>query len=124
MAPSTFSAERFIKSLRHALRGVGRLFTSEPNARIHLIFVAAVPIAALLLRASPTEWIVLLLCIAGVLSAEAINTSIEKLSDRVSTEYSPLIRDAKDLAAGAVLILAIISAIIGLIIFLPKLLAL
>ena len=67
------------------------------------------------------EWIALLICIGAVLAAEAFNTALEALADRISTEYSPLIRDAKDLSAGAVLILAIMSATVGLIIFLPKL---
>ena len=111
------SPTRFYKSLRHALRGVGRLFSSGPNALIHLLFLLAVPIAALFFRVTLIEWCILLICIALVLSAEAVNTAIEKLSDKVSTEYSPLIKDAKDLAAGAVLILAAASAIVGLLIF-------
>ena len=110
------SLTRFGKSLRHALRGVGRLFASGPNALIHLLFVVAVPIAAIIRHVSLAEWCLLILCIGLVLSAEAVNTAIEKLSDRVSPEYSPLIKDAKDLAAGAVLILAFASALIGLLI--------
>ena len=112
------SLTRFTKSLRHALRGVGRLFVSGPNALIHLLFVVAVPIAAVIRHVSVIEWCLLILCIGLVLSAEAVNTAIEKLSDRVSPEYSPLIKDAKDLAAGAVLILAFASALVGLLILL------
>lgn len=121
MTPSPFSVTRFHKSLRHALRGVGRLFASEPNARVHLLFCILVPVAGWLLKVSTLEWIALLICIGSVLAAEAFNTALEALADRISTEYSPLIRDAKDLSAGAVLILAIMSATVGLIIFLPKL---
>lgn len=108
---------RFRKSLHHAIRGVVRLFSSESNALIHLLFVVLVPLMAVLLGVSLVEWCILILCIGLVLSAEVINTAIEKLSDRVSPEFSPLIKDAKDLAAGAVLILAIASAVIGLLIF-------
>ena len=68
------------------------------------------------------EWCILILCIGVVLAAEAINTAIEKLSDHVSPEYSPFIKDAKDLAAGAVLNLSVASAIIGVLIFTKALL--
>lgn len=119
--PSTlreaYSLRRFRKSLSHALRGVVRLFSSGKNALIHLLFVFLVLITAVILRVTLVEWCLLILCIALVLSAEALNTALEKLADRVSPDYSPLIKDAKDLAAGAVLILAIGSAIVGLLIF-------
>ena len=111
------SYRRFKKSLRYAFRGVTRLFSSESNALIHLLFVVVVPILAALLRVSLVEWCILILCIGLVLSAEAVNTAVEKLSDRVSEDFSPLIKDAKDLAAGAVLILASASAVVGLLIF-------
>ena len=67
------------------------------------------------------EWIVICLCIGLVLSAEAVNSAIEALADRVSPAYDEAIKRTKDLAAGAVLLLAIASAVVGLIIFLPKL---
>lgn len=70
------------------------------------------------------EWIVVTLCIGLVLAAEAVNSAIEALADRVSPEYDEAIKRTKDLAAGAVLLLAIAVAITGLIIFLPKLIAL
>lgn len=66
------------------------------------------------------EWIAVCMCIGMVLSAEAVNSSIEALADLVSPEYNEAIKKTKDLAAGAVLILAITAAIIGLIIFIPK----
>ena len=78
----------------------------------------------ILLHLSPTEWIIITLCIGLVLAAEAVNSAIEALADRVSAEYDEAIKRTKDLAAGAVLLLAIASAIVGLIIFLPKLIAL
>lgn len=70
---------------------------------------------------SSMEWIVICLCIGLVLSAEAVNSAIEALADRVSPAYDEAIKRTKDLAAGAVLLLAIASAVVGLIIFLPKL---
>ena len=116
---TALSPRRFLKSLGHAFAGVSGLFASEANALIHLLFVAAVPVAAFLLNVSATEWCLLILCIGLVLAAEALNTAIERLSDRISQEYSPLIKDAKDLAAGAVLILSCTAAAVGLIIFIP-----
>lgn len=118
----TFSFSRLRKSFRYAFKGVRRLFLLTPNARIHLLFAFAVIGAGLFFGITPNEWFILILCISLVLSLEAINSAIEQLSDEVTTNYSPLIRDAKDLAAGAVLIAAIGSAVIGLWIFIPYIL--
>ena len=73
---------------------------------------------------SSTEWIAIVFAIGSVLAAEAVNSSIEALADLVSPEYNEAIKRTKDLAAGAVLILAISAAIVGLIIFIPKILTL
>ena len=70
---------------------------------------------------SQTEWMAVVIVIGAVLSAEAINSSIESLADLVSPEYNEAIKKTKDLAAGAVLIMAIAAAIVGSIIFFPKL---
>lgn len=113
------SPARLSKSFRYALRGVRELFLHTPNARIHLLVTLAVIIAGTALGVSQSEWLVLILCIVMVISLEAINTALEKLCDEVTTGYTPLIRDAKDLAAGAVIIAAIGAAVIGLWIFIP-----
>lgn len=109
--------QRLLKSFQYAFKGVQRLFKLTPNARIHLFFSIGVILGGFVLEVSRVEWLILILCIALVFSLEAINTGLERLSDQVTTQYSPLIKDAKDLAAGAVLIAAIGSAIIGIIIF-------
>ena len=70
---------------------------------------------------SQTEWMAVVIVIGAVLSAEAINSSIESLADLVSPEYNEAIKKTKDLAAGAVLIMAIAAAIVGSIISFPKL---
>lgn len=67
------------------------------------------------------EWAAVVIVIGAVLSAEAVNSAIESLADLVSPEYNETIKKTKDLAAGAVLIMAIAAAIVGIIIFLPKL---
>lgn len=125
MKPNTSKGSplrRLFKSFHYAFRGIGELFLSTPNARIHLVAALGVVLLAGILRVSKVEWIILILVICLVLAMEAMNSALEKLSDRVSEEYSPLIRDAKDLAAGAVLLVAIAAAIVGLLIFLPYLL--
>lgn len=78
--------------------------------------------AGFILGISNTEWCLVILCIGGVLTAEALNTSLEKLADKVCKEHDPLIGASKDLAAGAVLLFVTSSVAVGLIIFLPKLL--
>lgn len=115
------SWHRLRASFIYALRGIKRFFSHTPNAFIHMVATISVIVAAILLQVSRVEWAMLIICIVLVLSLEALNSALEKLSDQVTKEYSPLIRDAKDMAAGAVLIAAIGSAIIGLIIFVPYL---
>lgn len=77
-----------------------------------------------LLGLSTFEWIAVILCIGAVLAAEGVNSAIEALCDKVSPEYDEAIKHTKDLAAGAVLILAVMSVIVGLLIFVPKVLSL
>ena len=77
-------------------------------------------IAGALLGLSRMEWVAVVVVIGAVLAAEAVNSSIEALADLVSPEYNEAIKRTKDLAAGAVLIMAIAAAIVGLIIFIPK----
>lgn len=103
----------------YAFAGV-RAVCSERNFRFHLVAMVVVIIAGFLTGISANEWTILLLAIAAVLSLEMTNSAIERVVDLVTDEFHPLAKRAKDLAAGAVLIAAIFSVIIGLIIFLPK----
>lgn len=80
--------------------------------------------AGFLLDISQMEWIAVVIVIGAVLAAEAVNSALEALADFVSPEYSEAIKRTKDLAAGAVLLMAIAAAIVGGIIFFPKLAAL
>ena len=112
--------KKLIKSFGYAFRGIGQAFKSEPNMRIHLTITLFVIAGGFLLHISVTEWFVCLLCVGLVVGAELLNTSIEKLVDLVSPEYNPKAGKVKDLSAGAVMVGAIISAIIGIIIFAPK----
>lgn len=109
-------------SFKYALNGLKVILTTQHNFLIHLIVAAFVTAAGLFFRVSILEWCVLVLTIAMVLVAEAFNTSIEKLTDMVSPDYNLQAGKVKDIAAAAVLIAAITSIIIGITIFLPKLL--
>lgn len=109
-----------IKSFGYAINGLVWLFRNEGNAKVHMIATVLVVAAGFIFEISAMEWVAILLCIGGVISAEGINTAIEKLCDKVSPEKDNLIKIAKDVSAGSVLILAIISVIVAILIFIPK----
>jgi diacylglycerol kinase (ATP) len=118
-----FSLAARVQSFGHAFRGVGRMLVTQHNAWIHAVATAAVFTLALWLGLGWSEWVVLLVAVAMVWVAEAFNTAIEHLCDRVSPEYDPLVREAKDVAAGGVLIAAAVAALIGILVLGPPLLA-
>lgn len=111
------------KSFYYAGKGVITLFKSEPNAQIHLVLMTAAIIMGFSFQISTTEWLILLLTFAMVLAAEGFNTALEFLTDLVSPDFNELAGKTKDVAAGAVLITAIAAAIIGCIIFLPRIMS-
>ena len=104
----------------YALRGIVRAIKTEKNIRFHLVAAILVIILAIILEISIAEWIVCILLIGCVISAELMNTAIETVVDMYTREKNSLAEKAKDVAAGSVLVLAIVSAIIGAIIFIPK----
>jgi len=111
---------RLIKSFGYALAGVKYCFYHEKNFRMQLCIAAITFISGLYFRISSHEWLTILFCSTLVLSLEMINTTIEKLSNEISQSINPVIKQVKDVAAGAVLVSSIISFIVGIIIFLPK----
>ena len=111
---------RRLLSFKYAFQGLWYLFRTQPNARIHLAALIVAVSAGLFFSISPLEWAAVALASALVLSMEALNTAIEALTDLVSPDYHPLAGRAKDLAAGAVLLSAIGAAVVGGIVFLPK----
>ena len=121
MKEKRFSLKKRLHSFKYAFQGVSYLFRNEHNAWIHLFITACVIAAGFLLRVSTNEWIALIFAIGMVLAAEAFNTAIEALADVISSNYNQLIKRAKDVAAGGVLLAAIAAVVIGLIIFIPKL---
>ena len=112
-----------IKSFAFAFNGLAELIKSESNARIHISASIVAITAGFLLNISKLEWCAILIVIALVISSEAFNTAIEKLVDHLFPYQNESARIIKDISAGAVLICAIIALIVGLIIFLPKLIS-
>ena len=115
-----FTLKKRLQSFIYAFNGIRFLIKNEHNAWIHSFATICVIIAGFYYKLSQMEWIAIILAIGCVFASEAINSSIEALSDLVSPEYNQSIKHTKDLAAAAVLFLAIAAAIIGSIIFIPK----
>jgi diacylglycerol kinase (ATP) len=119
----TFSKSFFrerLHSFRYAFQGLLTMFLTASNFWIHITITVLVVAAGFWLHISLTEWFIVILTIGLVLSAETFNTAIEQLTDLVQPERNPQAGRIKDLAAGAVLLTAIAAAIIGLLIFVPK----
>jgi diacylglycerol kinase len=111
---------RVIKSFGWAFNGLKDCILHEKNFRIQYIIALLVVIAGIFFSISTAEWMIILICFAMVLSFEIINSAIEKLCDLVSPEFNLTIKKVKDMSASAVLLAAIISFIVGCIIFLPR----
>lgn len=122
MPNKKFSWRERGNSFGFAWQGLKALFRTEHNAWIHGGLTVAVVVLSFLLPVTPTEAAILLLTMAFVWSAEIFNTALEKAMDFISAERHPQIKLVKDLAAAAVLVSAIAALLIGLLIFLPKLL--
>lgn len=108
------------KSFGYAFEGIFTGIRKERNMQIHCLAATLVVIAGILFKISTTEWCICLILFGLVMALELVNTSVEAVVDLVTEERKPLAKIAKDTAAGAVLIAAIMAAIAGLIIFLPK----
>ncbi|MEZ7605790.1 diacylglycerol kinase family protein [Streptococcus sp. 27098_8_113] len=111
-----------ISSLEFALTGIFTAFKEEKNMRSHVLSALAAIIAGLIFRISATEWLLLLLSIFLVIAFEIMNSAVENVVDLASDyHFSMRAKNAKDMAAGAVLVVSGFAVITGLIIFLPKL---
>ncbi|MFZ4769707.1 MAG: diacylglycerol kinase family protein [Ferruginibacter sp.] len=112
---------RLIKSFGFAINGI-KLCSKEPNFKIHLLLALLATMLGFLLHISNIEWLVVLICITLVLAFEMLNTAIEQLCNLISPAFNPVIKIIKDVSAAAVLVVALMAAICGAVIFLPKLL--
>jgi diacylglycerol kinase (ATP) len=120
MAPVNKYLYKRLKSFGYAFKGIWILLFSQVHARIHFLATLLVICLGCYYKVSHTEWLALILAVTIVWTAEAFNTAIELLSDRVSKDYHPLAGKAKDVAAGAVLLAATGALAIGLVIFVPR----
>jgi diacylglycerol kinase len=112
-----------VASFGYAFAGLTYCFRTQRNFRIHISIGLSGAVGGVLLGLSVVEWAVFAAMVTLVLAAEMVNTMIESLVDLVTQQYHPLAKVAKDVAAGIVLLTAIGSVLVGLLIFLPKLLA-
>ena len=108
------------RSFGYAFQGIFTCVRKERNMKIHCVVAVFVVIAGVILKISAIEWCICLALFGLVMALEHVNTAVEAVVDMVTEEYHPLAKVAKDTAAGAVLIAAIMAAIAGCIIFLPK----
>ena len=115
---------KLLRSFIPGFVGIGYVLRTEQNMRIHAFVTIGVVLAGWYFRLSAVEWIAVVLCIGGVTAAEAINTAVERLADRVTEEHDELVKHAKDTAAASVLLLSIAAVVVGAIVFLPKLITL
>jgi diacylglycerol kinase len=112
----------YVKGFGFAVNGLVIALRSERNLRFHFWIMVPVCLFGLYLHLTAVEWMVITGCCALVVGAELMNTAIEKLTDLVSPEYNEKAGMVKDIAAAAVLICSIAAAIMGCLIFVPKLL--
>lgn len=110
-----------LRSIRIAIDGLRQVIITQQNARIHAAATLIVFTAGMLLELSREEWSLLLLVVGFVWAAEVFNTAIEDLVDFVNSENNPTAKRIKDISAGAVLVSVIVSIMVGLIIFGPRL---
>ena len=116
--------KRLRNSFKYAFNGITSAYKDEQNLRIHTVFAIVVLIVGFILKLSKVEFIICLILIGLVLMAEFFNTAIENAVDLVTLEKNPYAKIAKDTAAAGVLVFAMISAVVGLIIFIPKIIVL
>ena len=116
----TQGKSKFKESFNHATDGIEYAINHERNLKLEILAGILACIAGFILKISVLEWLVIVITIAMVICLELINTSIERTVDLITKEYKDLAKAAKDVAAGAVLVMSMFSVVVGIIIFLPK----
>lgn len=113
-------SKKLVNSFKYAGEGIVSSLKTERNMKIHVIIMFLVILAGVLLKINKEEWITCIICFAIVIAGELFNTAIETVVNIVMPYRNEKAKLAKDISAGGVLVLAIGAAIIGLIIFVPK----
>jgi diacylglycerol kinase len=104
-----------------AFRGLAKAWLQERHLKVHTLAMLAVGTAGWFLKIPRAEFALLILCFGLVLGLEYANSAIERLADRVTLDWDPIIRDAKDFAAAAVLVAALASIAVGILVLGPPL---
>jgi len=113
-----------MKRFKYALQGIVHVFKNEQNLKIHFLTAIFVIVTGIFFSIDKTEWLIIIIAITSVITLELLNSAIEYVCNFVSPEYHEKIKIIKDVSAGVVLISAIGAFIIGLVIFLPKIILL
>ena len=112
--------QKFFKSFKYAFSGLSYAFSTQVNFKFHMVAVLSSVITGWVLKLTTAEWLWIMAAIAIVLISELLNTAIEVLVDLVSPSYHEKAKIVKDVSAGAVLVAAVFALLVGLIIFIPK----
>jgi diacylglycerol kinase len=115
---------KFIRSFGHGTRGLWHAVGHEQNMRVHFLAAVVAAAAGCYFGISAGEWLAIAVCIGSVIAFECVNTAVERLADRITSEVDPAIKQAKDTAAAAVFVAALTSIVVAGIVFLPKIVAL
>ena len=122
MNSNKFSLKSRFASFKFAFHGLKSLMKNEHNSRIHSLAAVVVIVMGIILKLNHYEWSLLIIVIGSVFITELLNTSLESIADLIDPEWNEQIQKAKDYAAAAVLISAIISVVVGGLILIPKIL--
>ncbi|HIW75237.1 MULTISPECIES: diacylglycerol kinase family protein [Gordonibacter] len=109
-----------IRAFKCAFDGIAYVVRTQRNMKIHLVIAVVAVALGLALGIDGASWAAVILCIAAVFAAECVNTAIESVVDLVSPDYHELARRAKDCAAGAVLIFALVSVVVAVVVYGPR----
>lgn len=120
MEENKWKNQSFLNALKNALNGIKYTFKTQRNLKIQIVFAIFAIVLGLFLKLSITEWVILSLTIFLVLIVELINTAIETTVDMFTMEYNEKAKNAKDASAGAVTLMAIASIVVGIFLFIPK----
>ena len=119
-----FGFKRIISSIKNSFNGLKAAYKNEQSVYIHLVCTIILLLVSFLLKISTTEWLIIIAIIGLTLVVELLNTAIESTVDLVTKDFHPLAKVAKDTASAAEFVLSITSAIIALVIFIPKIMEL
>jgi diacylglycerol kinase len=122
MRSKKFSLKSRFESFKFAFNGIGSLLKNEHNSRVHLTVATLAIALGFILKINLIEWSLLIIVIAIVFLTELLNSALETLADSIDPEWNEKIMKAKDYAAAAVLISAILAVVVGGIIFIPGIL--